>query len=503
VGSFELNFVRQIVFQMLEITLEILTPQGNFSRALSEKLSIGRTNLADLALPDAGLSRVHATIERRGAEIWLFDENSTNGTFVNGVEVGTDGAKLNNGDEIALGSNTKIKIKIRQHAPQPEKNAQKPKIQNPKSNIPPVLIFAAALTLFIFILAAGAILLISLYGNGKEAAQKNQKTSNDIPVEVINGVSTNIDELNLDEFFSYLEVQEDMNAANLEDVKGTQTEIVATDGGKTETVNLNVTRAFWEQRKAKALEPRNGTTGISPPGLIVPPELRGDGVIKQKLKLAEMINVMHYQQPMDFGDLAQKRLNKELIELPMATDGFYLEVGSSAGEEEFSAFDFDNGSTPILSGSAKYAALQQLAANFSGQVYDLSRGSDRKQMRIRLLRMFHPRALPILQELADAYLKKFNRPLRVTSLTRSMDYQIALNRVNPNSFKVKGAGSLPPHTSGCAFDLGRKHMTVEEQNFVMQKLAEMENRGILDALIEYNVNACFHTFIYPDGKTTK
>ncbi len=80
-----------------------------------------------------------------------------------------------------------------------------------------------------------------------------------------------------------------------------------------------------------------------------------------------------------------------------------------------------------------------------------------------------------------------------------MEYQIALNGNNANSFKVRGDGSRPPHTSGCAFDLARKQMTVEEQNFMIETLAEMENRGVLDALIEYNANACFHIFIYDDG----
>ena len=68
---------------------------------------------------------------------------------------------------------------------------------------------------------------------------------------------------------------------------------------------------------------------------------------------------------------------------------------------------------------------------------------------------------------------------------------------------VRGEGSLPPHTSGCAFDLARKHMPAEEQNFVMAKLAEMENAGKLDALIEYGANACFHVFIYSDGRPPK
>jgi hypothetical protein len=117
--------------------------------------------------------------------------------------------------------------------------------------------------------------------------------------------------------------------------------------------------------------------------------------------------------------------------------------------------------------------------------------------------MFNKAARPVLEELGKAYFTQFKRPLRVTSLTRSMDYQIGLNKTNPNSFKVTGKGSLPPHTSGCAFDLARKHMSVEEQNFMMAKLKDMENRGIIDSLREGGANSCFHTFIYADGKPPK
>ena len=124
-------------------------------------------------------------------------------------------------------------------------------------------------------------------------------------------------------------------------------------------------------------------------------------------------------------------------------------------------------------------------------------------MKIRLLRMFNKRAKPILEEFSKAYQQKFNRPLRITSLTRSMEYQITLNGNNANSFKVSGEGSRPPHTSGCAFDLARKQMTTEEQNFMIEELAKLENRGVLDALIEFNVNACFHIFIYDDGTPPK
>jgi hypothetical protein len=187
----------------------------------------------------------------------------------------------------------------------------------------------------------------------------------------------------------------------------------------------------------------------------------------------------------------------------MATQTFYLDVGGSASDSPFKSYSFDNGPADLQPGSPKYQALASLASDFSGQRYDLNNPGHRKQMRMRLLRMFNQQAKPILKELADAYHQRFNRPLRVTSLTRSMDYQILLNANNPNSFRVRGSDSLPPHTSGCAFDLARKHMTADEQNFVMAKLAEMERANKLDALIEYGVNACFHIFIYDDGRAPR
>ncbi|NNF00259.1 MAG: hypothetical protein HKN25_14665, partial [Pyrinomonadaceae bacterium] len=117
-----------------------------------------------------------------------------------------------------------------------------------------------------------------------------------------------------------------------------------------------------------------------------------------------------------------------------------------------------------------------------------------------LLRMFHPNARPILEKIARAYQQRFKRPLRVTSLSRSMLYQIGLNKINPNSLRVRGKGSLPPHTSGCAFDLSRKFMTKEEHQFMYQMLQQMEQARQIDALKEGGNNMCFHIFIYDDGR---
>src|SRR5690606_3383937 len=128
-----------------------------------------------------------------------------------------------------------------------------------------------------------------------------------------------------------------------------------------------------------------------PQGLIVPAELRGDGVVKQKAKLREM-KANGYHQPLDFGDLAKMRLDRTLIEMPAAKQSFYLDVGGSATNGPFTTFVFGQPTQEIVAGMEKYQYLSTLADNFAGKKYDLNNADDRKQMRIRLLRMFQPRA---------------------------------------------------------------------------------------------------------------
>jgi hypothetical protein len=515
---------------MQKVTLHIENPYETKTVSVDDELTIGRTDQSQLVLQDQGLSRRNTTFFLDDNLVFVTDEGSTNGTFLNGVKISGPPQEVRDGDIVTIGSETRIRVQVGeqrsvspagsvsksegtstadigaqdrpslptgqasnvefkyQPAPQQAQVAAKP-------NRMTLMLIAAGLMTFVIIFGALiTFLLVSRSNNSNSNQSKSTpqiaKTSL-IPVRVVDPLGGE-DEDDLDDLIASWEVPEaEINANNVGDVK-----VDATDK---DDADLNVTAAFLADRQKKALEPRNGETGIRPAGLDVPKELFGDGVIKQKAKLREMRTTGSYHQPMDFAELAEKRMHHDLIEMPMATQSFYLDVGGSAPDGPFQSFSFDGGEVDITPGSPKYQILSQLASNFSGQKYDLNNPSDRKQMRMRLLRMFNPHAKPILKELADAYFGKFGRPLRVTSLTRSMDYQILLNRGNPNSFKVRGADALPPHTSGCAFDLARKHMTAEEQNFVMQKLAEMEKANKLDALIEYGVNACFHIFIWSDG----
>ena len=492
---------------MKKVTLYIENLYESKTIEVKDEISLGRTDASDVILDDLGLSRKNTTFFRDGEALLVVDERSLNGTFLNGEKVSGKPVPVLDGDTLKIGSDTTIRVEIREKEEEiiteEEKKTEpksstkenpKSKIQNPKSSQSSMFL-ALAVGSSVFIILLGAIALFvanninSGGGNGKINPPPAQSAI--IPVRVIDPLGGE-DPDDLDDIIGSWEFEEkELDVATVQDVKVTTPD--ATDDEKL----LEVPAALLADRKQKAFEARSQPTGISPPGLKVPPELRGDGVIKQKAKLSQMLkSVPPYQQPMDFADLAKKRLDKELLEMPMAAQSYYLEVGGSATESPFTAFSFQTRDTPVLQGSPKYQSLQALAAKYG---VSLDNPTARKEIRRRLLRMFNPRARPVLLELADAYHKKFGRPLRVTSLTRSIDYQISLNKTNANSFPVRGEGSLPPHTSGCAFDLARKHMGVDEQNFVMEKLAEMERERRLDALIEYGINACFHVFIYHDG----
>ena len=495
-------------------TLHITGPFGTKTVSVETELTIGRTEHANVMLDDSGLSRINTTFFVDDGELLVADENSTNGTFVNGERIEGRPRILKSGDRLKLGTHTEIRVEggaevsrpvestpIEPPGAEPKTASQtvakvpatkpKAKAKAKASNTQTYLIVAsAAMTLLILIL--GGIGIYLLVRDPSAGGRSVAVASSVIPVRVIDPLGgENEDDLD-DLIASWETAEEEIKSENVADITS------AVD----EEAELNVSAAQLENAKRKAFEPRPGEGGIRPAGLDVPKELFGDGVIKQKLKLKEM-NAAGYRQPMDFADLAEKRMTTDqlqrLQEMPMASESFYLDVGGSAQDSPISSFAFPNERVEIASGHPKFATLSKLADNFAGKKYDLNNSADRKQMRMRLLRMFNPRAKPILKELSEAYNGKFGRPLRVTSLTRSMDYQILLNAGNANSFIVRGEGSLPPHTSGCAFDLARKHMPVDEQNFVMAKLAEMERDGKLDALIEYGVNACFHVFIYHDG----
>ena len=173
---------------MLDISLTFPTPEGSQTVAIEdERTSFGRGSEATHRFDDDGLSRLHATVYREGDRIWVVDENSTNGTFVNGERVAPGGTPLRSGDTIRIGHRTDLTVRIAQKAipqemaaPAATQHEAAPLMGNSggtTTNWIPVAVIAGAL----FIISISVVfIVVSAVGFGEsDIVRKQNDTGND------------------------------------------------------------------------------------------------------------------------------------------------------------------------------------------------------------------------------------------------------------------------------------------------------------------------------------
>jgi hypothetical protein len=104
---------------MLDVYLTYPTSEGSQAIPIEgERISFGRGSEADHRFDDGGLSRLNSIVYRDGDRVWITDENSTNGTFVNGEKVSGAGTPLRDGDSIKIGNETVLKVRIVDRIPE-------------------------------------------------------------------------------------------------------------------------------------------------------------------------------------------------------------------------------------------------------------------------------------------------------------------------------------------------------------------------------------------------
>jgi len=82
---------------------------GRIFRIGDQPMLIGRSKGCHIYLPEEGISRHHAQVEREeSGDVSLSDLRSTNGTFVNGQQI--ERQKLNDGDKIQIASTALLKF---------------------------------------------------------------------------------------------------------------------------------------------------------------------------------------------------------------------------------------------------------------------------------------------------------------------------------------------------------------------------------------------------------
>lgn len=96
----------------MKVLLHVRTDSSSETLTVDDEVTIGRTQPSGITPPDPGLSRVNTTIFIDGDELLAVDENSTNGTFLNGERLSGPPRRLRDGDELRLGSETRVTIEI-------------------------------------------------------------------------------------------------------------------------------------------------------------------------------------------------------------------------------------------------------------------------------------------------------------------------------------------------------------------------------------------------------
>lgn len=211
-------------------------------------------------------------------------------------------------------------------------------------------------------------------------------------------------------------------------------------------------------------------------------------------------------------EAARTKLQKDLLDLRTQsqnrsdTKHDELEIEISVRQQELKSVEEDQalinryyGLGSASSGNGPrllrdFDSLQLLAKSFGGRSFNLDDSSDRRTLKVYLLSSLRPPALKVLEEVARRYSDKFGRPLPVSSLIRPEQYQHALRRVNRYAAVI----DTPPHSTGLAFDINYRYMSIAEQNFLMDDLARMKDEGRIEVLRERGAN--FHVFAFIDGK---
>jgi len=168
---------------MLDIRLTYPTPEGSDEiRIEGPKTTFGRGSEAEFRFPDDGLSRLHATVYRDGDKTWIVDENSSNGTFVNGVRTAAAGTPLKNGDNVKIGNSTVLTVRIAEQAraaavaqPRvaPGQHAVSSRSAKPDLSLMSILPIALIAVAFLVISVSGAVIGYKLFFSGRREVVQN------------------------------------------------------------------------------------------------------------------------------------------------------------------------------------------------------------------------------------------------------------------------------------------------------------------------------------------
>lgn len=109
-------------------------------------------------------------------------------------------------------------------------------------------------------------------------------------------------------------------------------------------------------------------------------------------------------------------------------------------------------------------------------------------------RYLRPWTKLFLSRLSSQFRARFGRPLRVTSLLRTAEYQRSLQRRNGNAAAVDGP-KRSAHLTGASLDISKKGMTGAERQWLKNVLASLHDGGYIYAIEEFQ-QPVFHILVH-------
>lgn len=168
---------------MIRVVLHCESANGSREIELvSPRTRVGRSSDADEIIDDHGLSRINSTIYVEDERVWIVDDGSTNGTFVNGQPTPAAGTPLSDGDVIKMGTSTRITVRftanIAEVAPvNVLPVSTQPPIQ-PKGSFVPIAVIAGGI--FAIVMSVGFILFAGFGGSSAVVIDSNYQDPDDI-----------------------------------------------------------------------------------------------------------------------------------------------------------------------------------------------------------------------------------------------------------------------------------------------------------------------------------
>ena len=136
----------------------------------------------------------------------------------------------------------------------------------------------------------------------------------------------------------------------------------------------------------------------------------------------------------------------------------------------------------------RYARLQLLSS-----VPDKAKGYYIHNVPTRY-RYLRPWTKLFLDRLSSQFQRRFRKPLRVTSLTRTAAYQNSLRRANGNAASSSGA-KRSVHLTGACLDISKKNLRSRERAWMRTVLTSLREKGYLFPVEEFS-QPNFHVMVH-------